>query len=192
MLKSRAFKFISVSFLAATAVAGSAAASFADSSSTYTVKSGDTLFKIAASHGTTWERLQDINHFSNPDLIYPGEVVQLTGSSGSSSPAPIVNTEQSVSPAPAHTSAVKSVPPVSSSVNWDAVAQCESSGNWSINTGNGFYGGLQFTKSTWDAYGGDQYAAYPNEASQAAQETVANAVLAGQGIGAWPVCGSLG
>lgn len=76
------------------------------------------------------------------------------------------------------------------SVNWSAIANCESSGNWSIDTGNGFYGGLQITKSTWDAYGGDQYAAYPNQASEADQIAVAENILAGQGIGAWPVCGA--
>jgi nucleoid-associated protein YgaU len=76
------------------------------------------------------------------------------------------------------------------SVNWTAIANCESSGNWAADTGNGFYGGLQFTQSTWDAYGGDQYAASANLASEADQITVAQAVLAGQGIGAWPVCGA--
>jgi LysM repeat protein len=72
---------------------------------------------------------------------------------------------------------------------WDRVAACESSGNWSINTGNGFYGGLQFTESTWLAYGGGQYAQYANDASPAQQIAVAEKVLAGQGPGAWPVCG---
>jgi nucleoid-associated protein YgaU len=76
------------------------------------------------------------------------------------------------------------------SVNWTAIANCESSGDWAANTGNGFYGGLQFTESTWLAYGGGSYAQYPYEASQSAQITVAEAVLAGQGIGAWPVCGA--
>lgn len=70
--------------------------------------------------------------------------------------------------------------------NWDAVAQCESSGNWAANTGNGFYGGLQFTLSTWQAYGG---VGNPANASRAQQIAVAERVLAGQGIGAWPVCG---
>ena len=76
-----------------------------------------------------------------------------------------------------------------SGVNWYAVAQCESGGNWSINTGNGFYGGLQFTQSTWAAYGGLAYAPMASEASPSQQMAVANRVLAGQGIGAWPVCG---
>jgi resuscitation-promoting factor RpfA len=76
-----------------------------------------------------------------------------------------------------------------SSVNWDAVAQCESSGNWSINTGNGYYGGLQFSRSTWKAYGGGKYASTADKASRAEQIRIAEKVLAGQGIGAWPVCG---
>lgn len=71
-------------------------------------------------------------------------------------------------------------------VNWDAIAQCESGGNWAINTGNGFYGGLQFTLSTWRANGG---AGMPQNASRAEQIRVANNVLTSQGIGAWPVCG---
>jgi resuscitation-promoting factor RpfA len=79
-----------------------------------------------------------------------------------------------------------------SSVNWDAVAQCESGGNWSINTGNGFYGGLQFTKGTWRAYGGAKYASTANKASRSEQIAIAEKVLRGQGIGAWPVCGKKG
>jgi len=71
---------------------------------------------------------------------------------------------------------------------WDRVAACESGGNWAINTGNGFYGGLQFTHSTWIAYGGGAYASNANLASKSAQITVAEKVLASQGPGAWPVC----
>jgi len=71
--------------------------------------------------------------------------------------------------------------------NWDAVAQCESGGNWSINTGNGYYGGLQFSQSTWQAFGGSGYA---HNASKAEQIRVAENVLATQGVGAWPTCGA--
>jgi nucleoid-associated protein YgaU len=71
---------------------------------------------------------------------------------------------------------------------WDRLAQCESGGNWSINTGNGFYGGLQFTASTWRAYGGGAYASRADLASRAEQIAVAQRVLAGQGWGAWPAC----
>lgn len=73
--------------------------------------------------------------------------------------------------------------------NWDAIAACESSGNWSTNTGNGFYGGLQFTLSTWHANGGT---GNPANASREEQIRVANNVLKTQGIGAWPVCGKKG
>ncbi|WP_416979164.1 transglycosylase family protein [Streptomyces sp. T028] len=73
---------------------------------------------------------------------------------------------------------------------WDAVAQCESGGNWSINTGNGYYGGLQFSASTWAAYGGTAYAARADLAGKEQQITIAEKVLAGQGKGAWPVCGT--
>nr|WP_296774581.1 transglycosylase family protein [Rhodococcus sp. (in: high G+C Gram-positive bacteria)] len=70
--------------------------------------------------------------------------------------------------------------------NWDGVAQCESGGNWNINTGNGYYGGLQFTQSTWSANGGS---GSPQSASKAEQVRVAENVLQTQGVGAWPVCG---
>ncbi|GGM43402.1 transglycosylase [Longimycelium tulufanense] len=71
---------------------------------------------------------------------------------------------------------------------WDQLAQCESSGNWSINTGNGFSGGLQFTPSTWAAFGGTQYAPSAHQATREQQIAVAEKVLAGQGWGAWPAC----
>ena len=73
---------------------------------------------------------------------------------------------------------------------WDTVASCESGGNWSINTGNGYYGGLQFSASTWAAYGGTAYASTANQASKSQQIAVAEKVLASQGKGAWPVCGT--
>ncbi len=76
-----------------------------------------------------------------------------------------------------------------SGVNWDAVAACESGGNWSIATGNGYYGGLQFTMGTWRANGGS---GSPHQASKAEQIRVAENVLRTQGIGAWPVCGRRG
>lgn len=71
---------------------------------------------------------------------------------------------------------------------WNKVAACESTNNWSINSGNGFYGGLQFTQSTWEAYGGRAYAARADLASKDQQIAVAEKVLDGQGPGAWPVC----
>ncbi|MEV5878150.1 transglycosylase family protein [Streptomyces sp. NPDC052101] len=71
---------------------------------------------------------------------------------------------------------------------WDRIAQCESGGNWHINTGNGYYGGLQFSAGTWRAYGGSAYAPTADQASRSAQIAVATRVQQAQGWGAWPVC----
>jgi resuscitation-promoting factor RpfA len=72
--------------------------------------------------------------------------------------------------------------------DWDRLAQCEAGGNWGINTGNGFQGGLQFSPGTWTAHGGGEYAATANQASREQQIAVAEKVLATQGWGAWPSC----
>lgn len=72
---------------------------------------------------------------------------------------------------------------------WDKVAECESTNNWAVNTGNGYFGGLQFTQSTWEAFGGTQYAPRADLATKAQQIAVAEKVLDGQGPGAWPNCG---
>ncbi|MFD3507399.1 transglycosylase family protein [Nocardia sp. NPDC058666] len=74
--------------------------------------------------------------------------------------------------------------------DWDRLAQCEAGGNWGINTGNGYQGGLQFSPSTWAAHGGGEYAASANQASREQQIVVAEKVLASQGWGAWPSCSS--
>lgn len=71
---------------------------------------------------------------------------------------------------------------------WDRVAHCESTGNWSINSGNSFYGGLQFTYDTWKGFGGQKYAYTANRATKAQQIEIAQEVLKVQGPGAWPVC----
>ena len=93
-------------------------------------------------------------------------------------------------PPPAQAPPIETPPaPRAYSVNWDAIAQCESGGNWAISTGNGFSGGLQFTPSTWRANGGS---GSPNGASREEQIRVAENVLHSQGIGAWPVCGRRG
>ncbi len=71
---------------------------------------------------------------------------------------------------------------------WDNVAQCESGGNWNTNTGNGYYGGLQFSIQTWSSFGGGAYAATPNHASRSQQVAIAEKVLRAQGWNAWPTC----
>jgi hypothetical protein len=72
---------------------------------------------------------------------------------------------------------------------WDQVARCESGGNWAINTGNGYQGGVQFSPSTWSSHGGGEFAPAANMATKDEQIAVAERVLASQGRGAWPVCG---
>lgn len=82
----------------------------------------------------------------------------------------------------------KPAPAVSDGSVWDSIAQCESGGNWAINTGNGYQGGLQFNPQTWNAYGGGEYAASADQASREQQIAVAEKVQAAQGWGAWPAC----
>ncbi|GFG55610.1 resuscitation-promoting factor [Mycolicibacterium agri] len=80
------------------------------------------------------------------------------------------------------------VPPVINGAQWDALAQCEAGGNWSINTGNGFFGGVQFDQNTWERNGGLRYAARADLATREEQIAIAEVTRARQGWGAWPVC----
>jgi hypothetical protein len=79
-------------------------------------------------------------------------------------------------------------PPIPYEANWDRVAGCESGGNWSINTGNGYYGGVQFSLGTWRAYGGS---GYPHQQSKGTQIRIAERVRTQSGLGHWPRCGPL-
>ena len=92
--------------------------------------------------------------------------------------------------APAGGNTGAAAPSVADGSVWDSLAQCESGGNWSINTGNGYHGGLQFSPSTWNAYGGQEYASYAYQATREQQIAVAEKVQQGQGWGAWPACTS--
>jgi hypothetical protein len=175
----------------------------------YTVQQGDTLSTIAAheyGRAADWPAVWWANRHqvANPNTITTGQRLRLPASGrvpasmaraaraaiGASSPAPAAGVPQADPPAAAPVSAA--APASSGGVNWPAIAACESGGNWSANTGNGFYGGLQFTEQTWLGYGGGQYAPSANQATEAQQIAVAERVLAGQGIGAWPVCGADG
>jgi LysM repeat protein len=175
----------------------------------YTVKPGDTLSTIAhKAYGSRsdWPALWWTNrhNVNNPDAIVVGQRLRLStwhprkawimraAMAASTPPAPAASA-QTPSSLPATSSAPSySGGSYSGGVNWNAIAACESGGNWSTNTGNGFSGGLQFSQGTWDAYGGGQYSSTAAGASRSQQIAVAQRVLAGQGIGAWPVCGSNG
>jgi hypothetical protein len=179
------------------------------SPTTYTVRPGDSLSAIAAhTYGSTadWPAVWWANRrqVTNPNVIAVGQRLRLPASghvpswmakaalaaTGSAAPAPVASASAPSAEAPAAQPAA--VPAPSGGANWAAIAACESGGNWSADTGNGFYGGLQFTEQTWLAYGGGQYAASANLATPAEQMAVADRVLAAQGIGAWPVCGAGG
>jgi len=80
-------------------------------------------------------------------------------------------------------------PPSSGSLNWDALAECESGGNWAINTGNGYYGGLQYDQQTWLANGGGAYAPLPHQATREQQIAVGETTYAERGDSPWPTCG---
>jgi hypothetical protein len=110
------------------------------------------------------------------------EVILVGTKVAESKPKPSPEATTPKKPSSSSSSSTSSTP--SGSV-WDRLAECESGGNWSINTGNGFYGGLQFSLSTWRAYGGT---GMPHEASRDEQIAVAERVQDGQGWGAWPAC----
>ena len=181
----------------------------------YTVHQGDTLSAIAAhnyGNSADWPAVWWVNRHQvrNPNVLLVGERLRLPASghvtaamaraAQAAIPAPPPPSPASTSPVsysqpdPSTAAPVYSSAPASSGggVNWNAIAACESGGNWSISTGNGFYGGLQFTQQTWLGYGGGQYAGSANLATPSEQIAVAQRVLAGQGIGAWPVCGAGG
>jgi uncharacterized protein YabE (DUF348 family) len=115
----------------------------------------------------------------------PRTQVVLVGTKAPKPPKAPKATRSSSSSRSSGSSSGGSAPSVASGSVWDKIAACESGGNWSINTGNGFYGGLQFTLSTWRGYGGS---GMPNQASRAAQIAVAKRIQAAQGWGAWPAC----
>jgi len=170
----------------------------------YTVKAGDTLSSVARHEygsAAAWPALWWVNRHKvhNPEMIRVGQ--RLTLSSWHPHKAWLNRAALAAVPASASAPPVSAsapaagaapVPASSGGVNWSAVAACESGGNWSTNTGNGFYGGLQFTEGTWLANGGGQYASSADLATPAQQIAVAERVLASQGIGAWPVCGTNG
>ena len=162
-----------------------------------TVNPGDNLTSISEAHSSTVERVYSANTgIENPDLIHPGDSLRIPTADEALTirplPAPVSAAPISVpvpapvtQAAPRRTSSPASAAPVASGSVWDQLAICESGGNWSINTGNGYYGGLQFSLGTWQAVGGS---GLPSDASREEQITRAESVLARQGWGAWPAC----
>ena len=161
--------------------------------STYTVQSGDTLSRIAPDN---WREVAAGNGIDNPDLIFVGQVIDLSAtapapeyrsSSQSSSSESSDSSESSSGSSSGGGEAAPAASSGSGSGVWDQLAQCESGGDWSINTGNGYYGGLQFSQGSWNAAGGS---GSPANASREEQIRVAENLQSMQGWGAWPSCSS--
>nr|WP_304502666.1 resuscitation-promoting factor [Brachybacterium sp. ACRRE] len=127
---------------------------------------------------------------SDADASASKSTASKSSSSKSSEKKSQASSDSKKSTSSSKSSSSAKAPSVSSGSVWDTIAQCESGGNWSINTGNGFKGGLQFTDQTWKAFGGGAYAPSADKASRAQQIAVAKKVQAAQGWGAWPGCTS--
>lgn len=160
------------------------------------VKPGDYLAKIADENQTTYVRLFNANEqVKDPDVIYPGDKLRVPRAEEQLKDrlAPMAAETQSTAPTPApkpkkQVSTPTPPTPVVSSVGddvWDQLARCEAGGNWHINTGNGYYGGLQFSLGSWRGVGGS---GLPSDASREEQIARGKMLQARSGWGAWPAC----
>jgi LysM repeat protein len=164
---------------------------------TVVVNPGDNLTRIAEGNNTSVQRLYDANTFiDNPDLIFPNQELKVPDEKEtiahrdmpvSSAVGQQVQAEAAAAgpTTRASTYTPSAAPAVTGGSVWDSLAACESGGNWAINTGNGFYGGLQFTLSSWQAVGGS---GYPNQASREEQIMRGQMLQARGGWGNWPAC----
>lgn len=164
----------------------------APTSITVVVNSGDTLTRIADAQNTTVQRLFDANpSIENPNVIQSGWEINVPDPSEelASRPMPVVPAPTATIGAPVsvrtNTATSSSYAAVADGSIWDRLAQCESGGNWAINTGNGYYGGVQFSLATWQSLGGT---GYPHQASREEQIARASALQARSGWGQWPAC----
>lgn len=160
------------------------------------VVKGDNLSKIAKAHDTTYKRIFNANEsIKDPNIINPGDKLRIPRPDEVLTERPLpqpIKAVQISKPKSKTTAAPKkrianntSAPAVANGSVWDSLARCESGGNWSINTGNGYYGGLQFTASTWRAVGGS---GLPHQNSREEQIRRAEILLARSGWGQWPAC----
>jgi LysM repeat protein len=167
-----------------------------DVEETHEVESGETLAEIAGlyDHVASWTALAEANAdvIDDPNVVIPGQVLSLTGAESAPAPAetapepePAPEAEATPEPEPAPEPEPEPEQTTATAGVWDSLAQCESGGDWSINTGNGYYGGLQFTLESWEAVGGS---GYPHEASREEQIQRGEQLQAIQGWDAWPAC----
>jgi len=191
-LRTRTLQRVAASAAVATVgVVGFAGVAGAATPHPHRVQAGDTLSRLAPNN---WRQVAAGNHIANPDLIFVGQIIDLNLTAPVSAAAPVhhqvshrsTTTHHTVRTTRHHTTHSVAAPSsASGSTVWDRLAQCESGGNWAINTGNGFSGGLQFTQGSWRAAGGS---GSPQNASRAEQIRVAENLKSQQGWGAWPSC----
>ena len=162
------------------------------------VQPGDFLEKIATENQTTSLRLFYANtDIKTPDLIFPDQKLRVPTNEEVLAPREVPANQVIATPAPAQSAqaAAPAPTPVRAAANfapsdgsvWDQIAACEAGGNWAINTGNGYYGGLQFSLSSWRGVGGS---GLPSEASREEQIARGQMLQARSGWGAWPACSS--
>jgi LysM repeat protein len=160
---------------------------------TISVQPGDYLEKLATENQTTSLRLFYANtEITNPDLIYPGQTLRVPADSETLTPRDVPTNQQIAAPT-ATQSSQAAAPTRSAASNfaastgsvWDSIAACEAGGNWAINTGNGYYGGLQFSLSSWQAVGGS---GLPSDASREEQIMRGQILQSRSGWGSWPAC----
>ncbi len=160
---------------------------------TVEVQPGDYLAKIADENQTTYPRLYSANtEIQDPNVIYPGQKLRIPTAdeqladrtaTTAAAAAPVQTSKPVV---PKRSTATQATPvAVADGSVWDRLAKCESGGNWHINTGNGYYGGLQFTIGSWRGVGGS---GLPSDASREEQIARGQMLQARQGWGAWPAC----
>lgn len=160
------------------------------------VQPGDYLSKIAQENETTYVRIYNANEeIKNPDIIYPGQKLRIPKADEQLTDralpvvAPVVVTKPRASTPRQTTPQPQAAAPVAPSGSvWDRLAQCESGGRWNINTGNGFYGGVQFDYGTWLSNGGGAYAPRADLATREQQIDIATRLQSRRGWGPWPAC----
>ncbi len=164
------------------------------------VVKGDSLSKIAKVNESTYVRIYDANvEVKDPDVIYPGQKLRIPKADEQlvSRGLPVETAAVVAAPKPVAKKATtpkkqavakpiaSTAPAVADGSVWDRLAKCESGGNWAINTGNGYYGGLQFLPATWRGVGGT---GLPHQNSREEQIKRAEILLARSGWGQWPQC----
>lgn len=157
------------------------------------VNKGDSLSKIAKAHDSTYQRIFYANTFiENPNVIHPGEKVRIPSNDEElaerplpSAPVKQVATKKSQPKTSTRKQAVAAPASTVDGSVWDRLAACESGGNWAINTGNGYYGGVQFSAATWRSVGGS---GLPHQNSKEEQINRAQILQARSGWGQWPAC----